>query len=122
VRIYGVPIHAWNTNFFKLCVLDCGRLLRMDESALEKERLDFARVLIATSSLEVINTKATIVVDGVVLVFKIIEEWDYELGEDACLEMEEFEPVGAQSDNADFHDDFDGWGDVDQFLNHLSND
>jgi hypothetical protein len=28
VRIYGVPLHAWNLNFFKLCVFDCGRLLR----------------------------------------------------------------------------------------------
>ncbi|PNX66030.1 putative sulfate transporter, partial [Trifolium pratense] len=24
VRLYGIPLQAWNENFFKLCVLDCG--------------------------------------------------------------------------------------------------
>ncbi|MCI92227.1 hypothetical protein A2U01_0113523, partial [Trifolium medium] len=24
VRLYGVPLHAWNVQFFKLCVFDCG--------------------------------------------------------------------------------------------------
>ncbi|MCI70680.1 hypothetical protein A2U01_0091943, partial [Trifolium medium] len=24
VRLYGVLLHAWNVNFFKLCVFDCG--------------------------------------------------------------------------------------------------
>jgi len=23
VRLYGVPLHAWNEKFFKLCVFDC---------------------------------------------------------------------------------------------------
>lgn len=85
VRIYGVPLHAWNSKKFKLCVFDCGRLLRMDEVTVEKERFDYARVLIATSSLEVINTGAKIMVDGVIFYFKIIEEWGFSLGEDACL-------------------------------------
>jgi len=74
VRIYGVPLHAWNSNFFKLCVFDCGRLLRVDEVTVEKERLDYARVLISTTSLEVTNTGANIMVDGVIFYFKIIEE------------------------------------------------
>lgn len=94
VRIYGVPLHAWNINFFKLCILNCGRLLRLDELTLEKQRLDYARVLIATSSLEMINTTSSIVVDGVVLELNIIEEeWGFDLREDACLEMEEMSPT-----------------------------
>jgi len=83
VRIYGVPLHTWNINFFKLCVLDCGRLLRVDNFTLEKERYDCGRVLVATSYLEVINATTKIVVDDVVLDFKIIEEWGFALGEDA---------------------------------------
>jgi hypothetical protein len=55
VRLYGIPLHAWNESFFKLCVFDCGRLLRADSYTMEKDRLDFARVLIATSSLSVIK-------------------------------------------------------------------
>ncbi|GAU25531.1 hypothetical protein TSUD_280160 [Trifolium subterraneum] len=26
IRLYGIPLHAWNVHFFKLCVLDCGRV------------------------------------------------------------------------------------------------
>ncbi|GAU51434.1 hypothetical protein TSUD_413340 [Trifolium subterraneum] len=29
VHLYGVPLHAWNVNFFKLCVFDCGRVERV---------------------------------------------------------------------------------------------
>ena len=122
VRIYGVPIHAWNINFFKLCVLDCGRLLQVDELTLDKERLDYARVMLATSSLELINTISTVVVDGAVLEFKIIEEWGCTLGEDAYLSMEEGEPSGTHSVKDDLQYDFDGDGDVDVFLQQLSND
>jgi len=32
--LYGIPIHAWNEGFFKLCVLDCGRYLRSDNCSL----------------------------------------------------------------------------------------
>ncbi|PNX97250.1 cysteine-rich receptor-like protein kinase, partial [Trifolium pratense] len=65
VRLYGVPLQAWNSTFFKLCVLECGRFLRLDNCSLEKGRLDFARVLIATSDLEVINKVETVLVDGI---------------------------------------------------------
>jgi len=42
--------------FFKLCVYDCGRLLRVDDFTLEKVRFDYVRVLISTSSLVIVNT------------------------------------------------------------------
>lgn len=56
VRIYGVPLHAWNIDFFKLCVLDVGRLLRVDDITLDKDRFDYARVLLSTTSLDIIRT------------------------------------------------------------------
>lgn len=37
VRIYGIPLHAWNESFFKLCVLDCGRFLRSDGVSFDKD-------------------------------------------------------------------------------------
>jgi hypothetical protein len=122
VRIYGVPLHAWNLNFFKLCVYDCGRLMRVDDFTQEKQRFDYARVLIATTSQEVINVSATTVVDGVLLEFRIIEEWGFALGEDACLSDEEVATEVAHSDMDDTCDDFDGRGEVDEFLKHLSED
>ncbi|MCI01589.1 sulfate transporter [Trifolium medium] len=45
VRLYGTSLHAWSVDFFKLCVLDCGRYLRTDEFSLEKDRFDYVRVL-----------------------------------------------------------------------------
>ena len=35
VCVYGTPIHAWNTNFFKLCVSECGRFVRTVECTLD---------------------------------------------------------------------------------------
>jgi len=55
LRVYGIPLHAWNEFFLKLCVLDCGRYLRVDSVSLNKGRFDYARVLISTSSLDVVN-------------------------------------------------------------------
>jgi hypothetical protein len=85
VRIYGIPLHAWNVNFFKLCVMDCGRFLRADSYTDAKERLDFARVLIATSARAVVKQVEHLLVDGSLVEVQIIEEWGYELGDDACL-------------------------------------
>jgi len=84
-RIYGVPLHAWNVNFFKLCVFDIGRLLKIDDFTMEKEKFDYTRLLVATKSFDILNTSGSLMVDRVLLEFKIIEEWGFSLGEDACL-------------------------------------
>jgi hypothetical protein len=85
VRLYGIPLHAWNSNFFKLCVRDCGRFLRSDGYTAAKDRLDYARVLIATTAMAVIKKVENLMVDGSLVVVQIVEEWGYELGGDACL-------------------------------------
>ena len=36
LRVYGTPVHAWNNNFFKLCVKDCGRFIHVDECTFDK--------------------------------------------------------------------------------------
>jgi len=122
VRIYGVPLHAWNYEFFKLCVYDCGRLLRIDDITLDRDRFDYARVLVATSSLEIIKAKANILVDGVLFDFKIVEEWGFAVGEDACL----FDEVESQvDDRSALPDDLDndvGGGEVEGLLNSLADD
>jgi hypothetical protein len=67
VRLYGIPLQAWNESFFKLCVFDCSRFLRADKYTLDKDKLDFARVLIATSSLEVVKRVERLMVDDTVV-------------------------------------------------------
>jgi len=64
VRIYGTLVHAWNTNFFKLCVFKCGRFVREDECTLDRGGIDFARFLISTYALEVLNKIMVLMVDG----------------------------------------------------------
>ncbi|MCI21323.1 sulfate transporter, partial [Trifolium medium] len=75
VRLHGVPLHAWNVNFFKLCVFDYGRFLRADSCSVNKDRLDFTQVLIATPDLDIINRIEMVLVDGVLVEIKIVEEW-----------------------------------------------
>jgi hypothetical protein len=89
LRLYGIPLQAWNENFFKLCVFDYGKYLRADTCSLNKERFDYARVLISTSSLDVLNVSEHILVDGVLVDIKIVEEWGFCLGDDACLYEED---------------------------------
>ncbi|PNX70343.1 putative sulfate transporter, partial [Trifolium pratense] len=98
VRLYGVPLNAWNINFFKLCVLDCGSYLRTDKCTADKDRLDFARVLVATPDLGTINSVVTILVDGAQVQIQVVEEWGYALGEDTCLFEEESETEDYYSD------------------------
>jgi len=120
IRIYGVPLYAWNYDFFKLCVYDCGRLMQIDDITLDRDRFDYARVLVATSSLDIIKHEASIVVDGVLFAFQIIEEWGYSMGEDTCLLEDEPSHVDDRSDLPVDLDTGFGGGDVDELLNSLS--
>lgn len=122
VRIYRVPLHAWNLDFFKLCVLDCGRLLKVDDMTLDRDRFDFARVLLSTSSLQIINSEVRVMVDGVLFDFQIVEEWDFSLGEDACLFDDEENQDDDNFDELEKHDVAAGCGDVNDLLIDLTKD
>jgi hypothetical protein len=122
VRIYGVPLHVWNLDFFKLCVYDCGRLLRLDDLTLEKGRFDYARVLISTDSVDIIKTEAKVLVDGSILDFLIVEEGGFSLGEDACLSDDGESQTDVLIDHDACIDEMAEGGDVDNLLNHLAED
>ncbi|MCI59796.1 sulfate transporter, partial [Trifolium medium] len=59
--------------------------MRADSYTTEKDRLDYARVLIDTSDLEVVNRVEKLLVGGEMFEIKIIKEWGMALGEDACM-------------------------------------
>jgi hypothetical protein len=101
VRLYGVPLHAWNERFFTLCVFECGRFLRADSYTVEKDRLDFARVLIATSSLEVVKRVERLLVNDTVVEVQVIEEWGFDMGDDACLLVGDREAEASLCDAED---------------------
>ena len=97
LRLYGIPIHAWSESFFKLCVMDCGTFLRTDDMSLDKGRFDYARVLISTSSLDIVSAVDRVIIDGSLVEIKIVEKWGFNIGEDACL-FEGDEERKSQSD------------------------
>lgn len=88
LRIYGVPIHAWTEDFFRLCVLDTGRFLHIDDCTVDKARLDYARVLVSTTQIEIVNKTAEFLIDNCNYVIKLVEEWGCNLGEDAFMTEE----------------------------------
>jgi len=122
VRIYGVPLHAWNLDSFKLCVLDCGRLLTVDDCTLDRDRLDYARVLVSSSSLEIINKEACVMIDGVLFDILLREEWDTNLGEDACLFDDEVVQDDDYNDGQDMQPEDVRSGEVDALVHHLTED
>jgi len=85
VRAYGIPVHAWNEAFFRLCVSENGRFTHADECTVDKAHLDFARILVSTTQLEILNTSSKFVIDGRRYVIKLVEEWGCHLGKDAFM-------------------------------------
>ncbi|GAU48515.1 hypothetical protein TSUD_244350 [Trifolium subterraneum] len=120
VRLYGIPLHAWDEQFFKLCVYDCGRFLRTDNCSADRDRLDFARVLLATPQLDIINRVEKVLVDGMLVEIKIVEEWGYAMGEDTCLFEEGSATEASQSDCEEGHIDPDVCRNVDMLVDKIT--
>lgn len=120
LRLYGVPLHAWNDYFFRLCSMDVGRFLRVDNCTADKERLDYARILVATPSLNIINDDIEILVDDMVLTVKIVEEWGLSIGEDVCLFEEE--STCDESERMEVPGDLGVNNDVEVLLNEIEQD
>jgi hypothetical protein len=120
VRIYGIPLHAWNVLFFKLCVMDCGRFLRPNSYTAAKDRLDFARVLIATQELAVIKKVEQLLVDGSLVEVQIIEEWGFDLGDDACLLQDDVGSKALLVGDDESWDDPEASNHVDMLVDNLA--
>lgn len=55
VRCQGVPIHAWNHQFFEKIVSCLGHFVSLDSSTMNGKRYDVAIILLKTTSWETIN-------------------------------------------------------------------
>ena len=60
---------------------------------MDKARLDFARILISTTHLEIVNTTSEFSIDCCVYIIKLVEEWRCNLGENAFLTEVETESM-----------------------------
>lgn len=55
VRCYGIPVHAWNNDFFRSLVFGTGEFLNVDDNTEKRKTMDVARILIRTRVHEIIN-------------------------------------------------------------------
>ena len=89
---------------------------------MNREWFDYARVLISTNSLDMVNTSDRILVDGEMVEIKIIEEWGFNLGDDVCLYDEEDKDVSETQEKVDTHDDFEIGETVDALAKKIAQD
>ncbi|KAL8498658.1 hypothetical protein ACS0TY_021845 [Phlomoides rotata] len=71
---FGVPMHAWNPNFFKLVSLKFGKMLRIDDNTISKKNVQMARVLIKTPYSEISRDPFPVMVDDRKFFIRIKEE------------------------------------------------
>jgi hypothetical protein len=104
VRCYGILLHAWNICFFALLASFKGRLLKVDECSVNKVRLDYARLVITTSSFKEINVVEDFYIDGTKFSIRLVEDLEFGLAEDACLVEYEADNVSNCSEPAGMND------------------
>jgi hypothetical protein len=100
--------------------MDCGRFLRSDSYTAAKDRLDYARVLIATTTMAVIKKVENLMVDGSLVVVQIVEEWGYELGDDACLLEDDTVSKASPAVEDVFHCDPEASNQVDMLIDQIA--
>jgi hypothetical protein len=100
--------------------MDCGRFLRSDNYTVARDRLDYARVLISTTALAVVKKVEQLLVDGTLVEIQIIEEWGFDLGNDACLlEDDAASKVSLDADDASRGDPEASYQ-VDMLVDHIA--
>jgi hypothetical protein len=125
LRVYGIPVHAWNDSFFRLTVSGIGRFLYVDECTMDKGRLDFARILIVTPELEIVNRLSDFVIDGRQYSIKIVEEWGYNIGEDAFMSKGEVDSTPEEGNQIHIGtglDEVQGEWELDDLVTDLQNE
>lgn len=75
IRCFGVPVHAWNGDFFSKLSEHVGTYLYSDDNTERKKSLDVARVLIRTKSMESLSKTFTVSINNVLYPIKIVEDW-----------------------------------------------
>lgn len=83
LRVYGLPMHAWDEQSFKKLGNLFGEFLDFDDESINASRLDMARVLVRTTSLALINEPVSVEVMGAVFNVLVMEEVAPALGSKA---------------------------------------
>jgi hypothetical protein len=71
--------------FFAELVSTQGRLLKIEDCSANKERLDFARLLIATNAIQKVDVTIKVLIDNSVSCIRLIEDVGFGFAKNACL-------------------------------------
>jgi RNA recognition motif-containing protein len=74
IQIYGIPIHIWGENFFKMVGKSLGTFLDFDEETARMARFDVARLKILTSTMSFIDVAIKVEVEGACFDLWVVEE------------------------------------------------
>ncbi|KAJ4840526.1 hypothetical protein Tsubulata_027338 [Turnera subulata] len=64
VKVRGIPPHAWSTEFFRLAAVFVGRLIEVAPETVQRQRLDFASLLIQTTLPTMIDKTIDVTIEG----------------------------------------------------------
>nr|KYP44342.1 hypothetical protein KK1_034167 [Cajanus cajan] len=84
VRCSGIPIHLWSQDCFAKVTSVFGTLILMDDDTSSFSRLDYARLLIKTSSILPIQHISEIKINGVIIQVRVIEDVTTNNGQCKC--------------------------------------
>jgi hypothetical protein len=74
IQVYGIPLHIWGDDLFKLIGNKLGVFMDYDEETTSMARLDVARLKILTEKWVVIDEVVKVEVEGVVFNLWVVEE------------------------------------------------
>ncbi|GKV29210.1 hypothetical protein SLEP1_g38156 [Rubroshorea leprosula] len=74
IRCQGVPLNAWETDFFEKMSCSWGKFICLDDSTSKKRRFDIARFLISTPIMNSISVMRQVKINGSLYNIKFTEE------------------------------------------------
>jgi hypothetical protein len=97
VKIYGIPLHVWGENLFKVIGAKYREFLDFDSTTASRAKLDIASIKIATSFNGCIDDSIKIKALGVIYSLRVVEEKVIEQGfhQGERLEEEEYSWVDS---------------------------
>ncbi|MCI08209.1 hypothetical protein A2U01_0029284, partial [Trifolium medium] len=75
LRVYGVPVHAWNVEFFDMITKPYGEFINEDEGTLKGTTMDVARILIRTEEQKVVDEIVEVEINNEIFRLRIIEDF-----------------------------------------------
>src|ERR1044072_8707470 len=100
IRCTGVPLDVWNEKCFRELSFPLGTFVRLDVNTKSLARLEFARLLIRTTTLHPISCIRQVKINGLVRDVRFVEELGGEIFKNCeCLKARK--PVFSDSETSE---------------------